>query len=127
VFEPIRASCAYPGLFEPVLHDGRLLVDGVMSTGVPAALARQLGAKHIISLTVPAAIPPAPPHNMFQVVNRCLRILQSRGWPRSGRSWSIEAPAESSFRYALFLRRREVLLFFALGVASGQARNARVF
>jgi len=78
VFEPVRASCAYPGLFEPVLHDGRLLVDGAMSMGVPAALARQLGATHVISVTVPPAVSSALPHNMFQVVSRCLRILQSR-------------------------------------------------
>jgi NTE family protein len=90
VFEPVRASCAYPGLFEPVLHDGRLLVDGVMSMGVPAALARQLGATHVISVTVPAAAPSAPPSNMFQVVNRCLRILQSR----CDGSWRSETDLE---------------------------------
>src|ERR1051325_10628527 len=29
VVVPIRASCSYPGLFQPVRLDGRLLVDGV--------------------------------------------------------------------------------------------------
>jgi NTE family protein len=47
VADPLRASCAYPGLFHPVECRGRLLVDGAMSTGVPAALARQLGATHV--------------------------------------------------------------------------------
>jgi NTE family protein len=78
VFDPIRASCAYPGLFQPVSHEGRLLVDGVMSTGVPAALARQLGATHVIAVTVPASGPSAQPNNVFQVVSRCFQILQSR-------------------------------------------------
>jgi NTE family protein len=78
VFEPIRASCAYPGLFQPVSHQGRLLVDGVMSMGVPAALARQLGATHVISVSLPPATPCAAPNNMFQVVSRCFQILQSR-------------------------------------------------
>jgi len=78
VFEPIRASCAYPGLFQPVSHGGRLLVDGAMSTGVPAALARQLGATHVISVPLPPANPCAAPNNMFQVVSRCFQILQSR-------------------------------------------------
>jgi len=78
VFEPIRASCAYPGLFQPVSHHGRLLVDGAMSMGVPADLARQLGATHVISVSLPPAPPCAAPNNMFQVVGRCFQILQSR-------------------------------------------------
>lgn len=49
-----------------------------MSMGVPAALARQLGATHVISVTLPAAVPSALPNNMFQVVNRCFQILQGR-------------------------------------------------
>lgn len=78
VFEPIRASCAFPGLFQPVRHNGRLLVDGAMSMGVPAALARQLGATHVISVPLPPGTPATAPSNVFQVVNRCFQILQSR-------------------------------------------------
>jgi NTE family protein len=78
VFDPIRASCSYPGLFQPVHLHGRLLVDGNMSMGVPAALARQLGATHVISVPLPAAVPCTLPSNVFQVVNRCYQILQSR-------------------------------------------------
>ena len=49
VFLPIRASCSYPGLFQPVRYNGRLLVDGAMSMEIPAALARALGrhARHL--------------------------------------------------------------------------------
>ena len=78
VFDPVRASCSYPGLFQPVRHRGWLLVDGAMSMGIPAALARHLGATHVISVNLPAAAPCALPSNMFQVVNRCFQILQSR-------------------------------------------------
>ena len=75
---PIRASCSYPGLFQPVRDGGRLLVDGAISMEIPALLARQLGATHVISVHLPAAgelIP--PPGNVFQVVNRSIQILQS--------------------------------------------------
>jgi NTE family protein len=78
VFDPIRASCSYPGLFEPLPLKGRLLVDGAMSMEIPAALARQLGATHIISVHLPMRGPSGPPSNMFQVVNRCFQIMQSR-------------------------------------------------
>jgi NTE family protein len=77
VFDPIRASCSYPGLFQPVHHQGRLLVDGAMSLEIPAALARQLGATHVISVYLPAPGLCAQPRNVFQVVNRCFQILQS--------------------------------------------------
>lgn len=83
VFDPIRASCSYPGLFQPVPHRGRLLVDGAMSVEIPSALARQLGATHVIGVHLPVRGPSAHPRNMFQVVNRCFQIMQSRsedGW-----------------------------------------------
>lgn len=78
VFLPIRASCSYPGLFQPVRHDGRLLVDGAMSMEIPAALARQLGATHVISVHLPAQAGDRPPSNVFQVVNRCFQIMATR-------------------------------------------------
>jgi NTE family protein len=78
VFDAIRASCSYPGLFQPVHYRGRLRVDGAMSVEIPAALARQLGATHVISVYLPAPAPDGHPRNVFQVVNRCFQFLQSR-------------------------------------------------
>jgi len=78
VFLPIRASCAYPGLFQPVRYDNRLLVDGAMSMEIPARLARHLGATHVISVHLPAHGNGTLPSNMFQIVNRCFQILQSK-------------------------------------------------
>lgn len=89
VFDPIRASCSYPGLFQPLLLHNRLLVDGAMSMEIPAALARRLGATHVISVHLPVRGPSAPPHNMFQVVNRCFQIMQSR----SEEAWRRETDA----------------------------------
>jgi len=110
VFEPIRASCAIPGLFEPVRHNGRLLVDGVLSMGVPAALARQLGATHVISVPLPVGGPKAEPSNMLQVVNRCFQILQSR----LENSWRSEtdlviAPDVSGVEWNAFGRGPELV------------------
>ena len=75
---PIRASCSYPGLFQPVRCNGRLLVDGAMSMEIPAALARHLGATHVISVHLPVQSEDKPPSNVFQVVNRCFQILQAQ-------------------------------------------------
>ncbi len=78
VFLPIRASCSYPGLFQPVRYEGRSLVDGAMSMEIPALLARQLGATHVISVHLPALGADASPTNMFQVINRCFQIMQTQ-------------------------------------------------
>ncbi|HWD00372.1 MAG TPA: patatin-like phospholipase family protein [Candidatus Sulfopaludibacter sp.] len=83
VFLPIRASCSYPGLFQPLRYEGRLLVDGAMSMEIPALLARQMGATHVISVHLPGQAAAVPPTNMFQVVNRCFQIMQThteQGW-----------------------------------------------
>jgi NTE family protein len=83
---PIRASCAYPGLFHPVKHQNRLLVDGAMSVEVPARLARELGATHVVSVHVPNCEGTLP-RNVFQVVNRCFQILHRR----TEESWRKES------------------------------------
>ncbi len=80
---PIRASCSYPGLFQPVRHGGNLLVDGAMSMEVPALLARNMGATHVISVCLPMPGPSNMPRHMLHVVNRCFQILQKR----SEESW----------------------------------------
>ncbi len=87
VLLPIRASCSYPGLFQPVRSGETLLVDGAMSMEIPARLARQLGATHVISVHLPAQDRSCPPANMFQVVNRCFQIMQTR----TEQSWRLES------------------------------------
>ncbi|MDD5175571.1 MAG: patatin-like phospholipase family protein [Sterolibacterium sp.] len=48
----VRASIAMPGLFSPVLHDGRLLVDGALVNPVPVSLCRALGADVVLAVSL---------------------------------------------------------------------------
>lgn len=110
VVDPVRASCAYPGLFQPVQSQGRLLVDGAMSMCVPAAVARQLGATHVISVMVPPAAPTRQPSNLFQVVSRCLQIMQRHADDR----WRTEsdlviAPDVSDAEWYRFDRAEQLI------------------
>jgi NTE family protein len=75
---PIRASCSYPGLFQPVRHRGHYLVDVAMTCEVPAPALRKMGATHIISVCLPVNGDGFDPTNMLQVVNRCFQIMQTR-------------------------------------------------
>jgi NTE family protein len=46
----IGASIAVPGLFQPVLHEDRYLVDGSVVNPVPVSLARAMGADIVIAV-----------------------------------------------------------------------------
>src|SRR5260370_39126903 len=45
---------------------------------IPALLARQLGATHVISVYLAAQSEALPPRHVFEVVNRCFQILHER-------------------------------------------------
>jgi NTE family protein len=74
----IRASCAYPGLFQPVHHNGRYLVDGLVSMEVPAAPLHEMGATHVISVSLPSPAQSVDPRNLFCVISRSFQILAAR-------------------------------------------------
>jgi NTE family protein len=54
----IQASCAIPGLFPPVAHGSRWLVDGAVVNPVPVNLCRQLGADFVIAVNLNADFRP---------------------------------------------------------------------
>ncbi len=78
VILPIRASCSYPGLFQPVRYMNHCLVDGMISMDVPAAPLRRMGATHIVSVALPAPTETVDPQNMLSVVTRCFQIMNIR-------------------------------------------------
>jgi NTE family protein len=48
----IRATCAFPGLFHPVEHEGHLLADGCMVSPVPTVAAARMKARCVLGVTV---------------------------------------------------------------------------
>lgn len=50
LLEAIRASIGIPGIFAPVLHEGRWLLDGGMTNPIPVSGARALGAEVTIAV-----------------------------------------------------------------------------
>ncbi|MCF6262613.1 MAG: patatin-like phospholipase family protein [Xanthomonadales bacterium] len=52
ISDAMRASMSVPGLFEPVVIDGKLLVDGGMANNVPASVARELCGDIVIAVSV---------------------------------------------------------------------------
>ncbi len=78
IFSPVRASCSYPGLFQPVQHNGRFLVDGAISMEIPAKALRDAGITPTVSVALPPPRVSADPSSVFSVVNRCFQIMQRR-------------------------------------------------
>ncbi len=73
---PLRASCAYPGLFLPVEHEGKILVDGFLTAPVPVEALKQMGAEFIIAVYLDPGTPNEPPKNVADVISRSFTIMQ---------------------------------------------------
>lgn len=50
LLDAVRASCAMPGLFAPVVRDDAVLVDGGLVNPVPVSMCRALGADIVIAV-----------------------------------------------------------------------------
>ena len=75
--DAIRASCAFPGLFEPVQIGTRCLADGGLVAPVPTRAARDLGAAAVIGVSVGTQDGfRGAPTNIFQVVSRAVNAAQ---------------------------------------------------
>jgi NTE family protein len=75
--DAIRASCAFPGLFEPVEIGTRFLADGGLTAQVPTLAARELGASRVLGVSVGMQDGRFdPPTNIFQVVARAVSAAQ---------------------------------------------------
>lgn len=78
VILPIRASCSYPGLYQPLRIDGMCLVDGYIAGEVPVAPLREMGATHIVAVHLPAPATCVDPRNLLAIVNRCFQVMGAR-------------------------------------------------
>jgi NTE family protein len=72
----IRASCAMPIYYTPVMVNGRMMVDGGVVGHMPASVARIMGADLVIAVDVNSQHQPIPaPTNLFTVMTQALSIM----------------------------------------------------
>ena len=77
IIDPIRASCAYPGMFLPVEIRGRYLVDGMLSHPVPTRPLREMGADRVIAVHLKGTwANGGPPRHLFDVIGQSFAIAQ---------------------------------------------------
>jgi len=84
--QAIRASCAFPGLFEPIQIGTRCLADGGLVAPVPTRAARDLDAQTVVGVSVGLHDGQrGTPTNIFQVVSRAVSAAQKHqleAWER---------------------------------------------
>lgn len=116
---PLRASCAYPGLFIPVEHEGRMLVDGFLTEHVPAESLRHMGADIVIAVHLDPGQPDQRPKNTIEVIGRSFSIIQEQTPPRWPRYADvILQPVVKNIHWDDFQKTPELV---AAGVAAAKA------
>ena len=77
LIDPVRASCAYPGMFLPVKIRGRFLIDGMLSHTVPTRPLRQMGADRVLAVHLKGKWAGKDgPRHLFDVIGQCFAIAQ---------------------------------------------------
>ena len=111
ILDPVRASCAYPGMFLPVKLNGRMLVDGMLGYAVPTTPLRHMGADRVIGVYLSAHwVNMKGPRHLFDVIGQCFSIAQaamSESWKRDA-DLVIE-PNVDGFAYDDFARAPELI------------------
>ncbi|MEW6325066.1 MAG: patatin-like phospholipase family protein [Nitrospirota bacterium] len=75
VIPAVRASCAIPGIFEPVLIDGELYSDGTLVNRLPCEVLRKAGADLVIGVELDLVERAVAPANISEVIHRSIEIM----------------------------------------------------
>ncbi len=90
LFAATRASIALPGLFIPVVHKDRVLVDGGLVNPVPVSLCRAMGADVVIAVDLNT-----------DIVGKHLRREEEEGWSETLQQLLGDEFARSGFVQSL--------------------------
>lgn len=111
LIDPVRASCAYPGMFLPVNIEKRWYVDGMLSHPVPSIPLREMGAERVLAVHLKGQwSKDGAPRHFFDVIGQSFAIAQDKmsdRW-RAAADLVIE-PDVAGFEYDDFKRAGELL------------------
>src|SRR5580692_8424473 len=109
--DPVRASCAYPGMFLPVEIRGRWLIDGMLSHPVPTSPLHEMGADRVLAVHLRGQwTKDGAPRHLFDVIGQSFAIAQdqmSHLW--RGAADVIVEPDVAGFAYDDFKRAGELI------------------
>ncbi len=111
MIDPVRASCAYPGMFLPVKIGTRLFVDGMLSYPVATRPLREMGANRVLAIHLKGGwMSRTEPRNLFEVIGQSFSIAQDA----MATSWRPSAdlvlePEVTGFGYDDFRRSSDLV------------------
>jgi NTE family protein len=109
--DPVRASCAYPGVFLPVKVNGRLLVDGMLAHSLPTKPVREMGADRVIAVSLRSKWTNGDgPKHIFDVIGQCFAIAQNMNCADARKCADLVLePDVTGYRYDDFERSSELV------------------
>lgn len=75
VARAVRASSAIPGVFQPVSHMGKLLVDGGVVDAIPISVAREKGADVVVAVDISENVGNTKITNLVDVMLQAANIM----------------------------------------------------
>jgi len=114
----IRASCAIPGVFQPVEFQGRLLVDGGTVDNLPVAVAREKGADIVIAVDIGQNVTNYNITNLVDVTLQAMHIMFNENVSQQRRSADILiSPAVGNVAMMDFTQKKRLM---QAGMEAGQ-------
>lgn len=131
--EVIAASCAMPGVLNPVELEGRMLVDGGWAETVPVGAARQLGADFIIAIDVGDTLRTfKEPRNALDIIARADYLARNALNQEQLKDADVILSPENGVTHwadfstsALAIRRGEEVVERQIGAVQSALRKAR--
>lgn len=111
VIDPVRASCAYPGMFLPVEIRGHYYIDGMLSYPVPTRPLREMGVDKVLAVHLKGTwARGGAPRNLFDVIGQSFAIAQDamQGLWRGAADLVIE-PDVAGFAYDDFKHANDLI------------------
>jgi NTE family protein len=111
IVDPVRASCAYPGMFLPVNIRDRWLVDGMLSHPVPTRPLREMGVDRVLAVHLKGQWNKnGAPRHLFDVIGQSFAIAQDMmGHVWRGAADIVVEPDVAGFGYDDFKRAGELI------------------
>ena len=82
VARAVRASCSIPVVFQPVEHQGGLLVDGGLLDNLPVSVARERGVDLVIAVDISVNVENHDITNLIEVIVQSINIMAAENMRR---------------------------------------------
>jgi NTE family protein len=106
----VVASCSIPGVFIPARIDGRELMDGGLTSPIPVAVARDMGADIVIAVDVGGSPSSKPRRGLYEIILQSFAIMsRSLALLETQNADLLIEPDTNAFDSADFSARREMI------------------